>query len=431
MLRPLCAGIGALLCATSASAQSYAIQTDRLIVDAAQPARGPSTVIVDKGRIIRIETGKVAPEGMTVVDLSGKTVMPGLIDTHVHLTVDATIPRGQSLTTKYSEPYYATMGLKNALTTARAGFTTIRDLGGPMDASIAVRNALREGSFPGPRLMIAGEALSIVGGHGDHSIGFAPHIGAAIRAATPQIGVCTGAEECARSVRTIAARGANVIKVMATGGVLDDGAIGLGQHFADAELVSIVETAHSLGLKVAAHAHGAGGIGAAARAGVDSIEHGTFADVNDLAAMKARGTYMVPTLMASQGLTRFMGKGIYGPNTEIKARAALVEWGKALNRAYKAGVKIAFGTDAAVFPHGQNAQEMALMVEKGGMSPRDALIAATSSAAALLGLSETAGTLEQGKSADIIAVDGDPLTDPSAVMRVRYVMVEGREVPMN
>jgi len=415
---------------SSAAAQTFAIQADTVIVDPAAPARGASTIIVEKGKILRIEPGRTAPSGATVVDLGRSTLLPGLIDTHVHLTVDATIPRAQSLTTKYSESYFATLGLRNALTTARAGFTTVRDLGGPMEASIAVRSALREGSFAGPRLLIAGEALSIIGGHGDHSIGFAPEIADAIREATPQIGVCTGPEECARSVRTIAARGADVIKMMATGGVLDDGAIGLGQHFSDEEMSAIVRTAHGLGLKVAAHAHGAGGIGAAARAGVDSIEHGTFANASDIAIMKAKGAYYVPTLMTFSGLQRYMGKGIYGPNTEAKAKIALAEWGTGLNRAYRAGVTIAFGTDAAVFPHGENGREFALMVDKGGMTPRDALIAATTNAAKLLNLSAEIGSLEPGKAADIIAVDGDPLTDPAALTRVRWVMTQGRVLPM-
>ena len=425
------AAAAVLFFASTAHAQDYALQADRVIFDASVAPLGPSTIMVEDGRITSIQTGKIAPEGTQIVDLSGLTVMPGLIDTHVHLTVDATIPRGTTVNAKYSESYFATMGLRNALTTVRAGFTTVRDLGGPMEASIAVREALSEGSFNGPRLLIAGDALSIIGGHGDHANTYAPRIAQAVREASPPIGVCTGPQECARSVRMIAARGVDVIKVMATGGVLSTGSNGLEQHFTDAELTAIVETAHQLGLKVAAHAHGADGIASAARAGVDSIEHGTFADAAAIAAMREQGTYFVPTMMASRGLEMFMGRGIYSPNTEIKAKAALDEWGVALNRAYEAGINIAFGTDAAVFPHGQNAQEIALMVKRGGMTARDALVAATTSAAALLGLSATTGTIAPGMAADIIAVDGDPLTDPTAVMRVRYVMAAGREIPMD
>jgi len=365
-----------------------------------------------------------------VFDMRAMTVLPGLIDVHVHLTQDAGKPWYEGLRTKYSEPYAAATGLKNALITARAGFTTVRDAGGPMLASLAMRDAIKDGSFPGPRILAAGTTLSIIGGHGDGVVGLAPELGDALNKAVPQIGVCTGAEECAKSVRLIAAKGADVIKFHATGGVLDDGAIGLEQHFTDAEMKAIVDTAHQMGLKAMAHAHGARGIEAAVRAGVDSIEHGTFADDADVALMKTKGTYMVATLMAFKGLTMYLGKGLYTANVEAKARRTLTEWGKALNRAYRGGVKIALGTDAAVFPHGQNGQELALMVEKGGMTPRDALVAATKGGADLLGLTGETGTLDPGKSADLIAVEGDPLTDPAAVTKVRYVMVEGKPVPL-
>lgn len=409
----------------------YAVQAGTLITDAALPTRGPATVVVQGGRILRIEDGATAPSGAIVVDMRDKTVLPGLIDAHVHLTVDATISRAQGISRKYSEPYFATMGLKNAAATVRAGFTTVRDLGGPVYASLAVRDAVRDGAFPGPRILVAGLPVTMIGGHGDQSTGFAPEIAAAVRAASPQAGVCTGAQECAKSVRAIAALGVDVIKVMVTGGVLSDGGNGLEQHLDDAELAAIVTTARRLGLKVAAHAHGARGIEAAARAGVDSIEHGTFADDAAVAAMKARGTYMVPTLLVTRGLEMFMGRGIYSANTEAKAKEALAQWGQALARANRAGVKVALGTDAAVFPHGINAQEVALMVDKGGMTPRAALVAATSGAADLLGLARETGTIEAGKAADLIAVEGDPLRDPAALTKVRYVMAAGRPVSLN
>ncbi len=420
----------ALALATTAHAEVFAIQAGHVIVDASLPERGLSTVIVDNGRIIRIDSGATAPAGATVIDMQTKTVMPGLIDAHVHLTQDAGNPWYATLRTKYSEPYSVTVGLKNALITARAGFTTVRDAGGPMLASLAMRDAVTEGSFPGPRILVAGTTLSIIGGHGDGVVGLAPEIADALNQATPQIGVCTGPEECAKAVRLIAAKGVDVIKFHATGGVLDDGAIGLEQHFTDAEMKAIVDTAHQMGLKAMAHAHGARGIEAAVRAGVDSIEHGTFGDDADIALMKSKGTYMVATLMAFRGLELYLGKGIYTANVEAKARRTLGEWGKALNRAYKGGVKIALGTDAAVFPHGRNGEELALMVTKGGMTPRDALIAATKGGADLLGLASETGTLEAGKSADLIAVDGDPLVDPTVVTKVAFVMVKGRVVPM-
>lgn len=423
-------GLGALASAAAADAEVQAIQAGRLIVDAAKPALGPSTVIVDKGRIVRIEPGATAPAGATVVDLRGKTVLPGLIDVHVHLGFDAGQPWYESLTTKYSEPYVATQGLKYALVMARAGFTTVRDLGGAPLAILATRDAIRDGDFPGPRVLVAGPALSTIGGHGDTVSGLAPEIGTALNQAYPQYWVCTGADQCAASVRKIAALGVDTIKFHATGGVLSAGAQGLEQHFTDAEMKAIVDTAHQLRLKVSAHAHGARGIEAAARAGVDSIEHGTFVDSAGLAVMKARGTVYSATLMALSGVSANLGKGIYQPNSEIKARQAMAAWGVGLNRAYRAGVKIVLGSDATVFPHARAGEELGLMVSKGGMTPRDALVAATRSGAELLGLAEETGTLDPGKSADLIAVDGDPLTDPTAVTRVSYVMVMGKPIPM-
>lgn len=423
------AAIAAALLATSAQAETYAIQAGRLIVDAAKPPVGPSTIIVENGRIARIDSGATAPEGATIVDMRRATVMPGLIDVHVHLTQNSGTPWYQSLTPKYSDAYAALTGLKNALVMARAGFTTVRDLGSPGVAGIATRDAIREGSFPGPRVLMSGPAMSMIGGHADAAVGLAPELAAAVNA-QGQVGVCTGVDECARAVRNIAALGVDVIKIMATGGVLDPGALGLEQHFSDAEMKSIVDTAHSLHLKVAAHAHGAQGILAATRAGVDSIEHGTFIDAAGVAEMKKRGTYYSATLMAFSGLNQYIGKGIFTPNSEMKARQALGLWGVGLNRAYKAGVKIALGTDSAVAPHKDAAKELALMVEKGGMSPRDALIAATKGGADLLSLSAETGTLDPGKSADLIAVEGDPLVDPAAVQHVDYVMVMGKPIPM-
>ena len=418
------------LSASAAAAETYAVQAGRLITDAATPARGASTVIVTDGRIVRIEDGVVAPAGAVVIDMHDKTVMPGLIDVHVHLTSDANLPWYETLRPKYSEDYAAITGVKNALITARAGFTTVRDVGSSGASAIAVRDAIRDGSVPGPRMEVSGQPLSMIGGHADPAVGFSPELRDALANTPGLFTVCTGPEECSKAVRRLGAQGVDLIKFMATGGVLDPGDIGLEQHFSDAEMKAIIDTAHALHLKVAAHAHGARGIDAAVRAGVDSIEHGTFIDAQGVADMKAHGTYYVATLLAFRGAVGMVGKGLLQPSSEKKAQQAFEAWGVGLNRAYKAGVKIALGTDAGVFPHGQNAQEIGLMVSKGGMTPRDALIAATKGGADLMGLSSETGTLVAGKSADLIAVDGDPLTDPAAVTHVAFVMVMGKPIPM-
>jgi imidazolonepropionase-like amidohydrolase len=430
MIKHLLAGAAALVAATVANAETYAIQAGRLIVDAAQPARGNSTIIVENGRISRIESGFTAPAGAIVVDERNRTVLPGMTDVHVHLTQTSGTPWYNYYTQKYSNAYSVTEGLTHALDMARDGFTTVRDLGGDTSSVIAVRDAVAEGRFPGPRIKVSGDPLSIVGGHGDEATGLPPELAAAVNEAHLNPSVCTGVEECQKVVRQLAAAGVDVIKIMATGGVLDPGYMGLEQHFTDAELKGIIDMAHAMHLKTAAHAHGARGILAATNAGIDSIEHGTFLDEAGARAMKAHGTYYSATLMAFSGIQGLLGTGKMSPASEMKTRQVLGVWGKGLNLAYRTGVKIALGTDSAVAPHSEANKEVALMVTKGGMTPRDALIAATKGGPDLMDLSAETGTLDPGKSADLIAVDGDPLVDPSAVQRVGFVMVQGRPIPM-
>src|SRR5690242_19150289 len=430
MIKHLLAGAAALAFAAAAEAETYAIQAGRLITDAAQPERGPSTVIVENGRISRIESGFTAPAGAMVVDERNRTVLPGMTDVHVHLTGTSGEPWYTGFTQKYSVPYAATVGLTHALEMAQGGFTTVRDLGGDTSAVIAVRGAVAEGRFPGPRIRVAGAPLSIIGGHADPTTGLPPELAAAMDEANMDPSVCTGAQECQKVVRKLAAAGVDWIKIMATGGVLDPGTRGLEQHFTDEEMKAICDMAHFMGLKVAAHAHGARGIDAAVRASVDSIEHGTFVDEQGVKDMKARGTYYVATLLAFNGAASLIGTGKLPPASEVKARQAFVAWGKGLNLAYRNGVHIALGTDSAVAPHTDANKEVELMVSKGGMTPRDALIAATKGGPDLMNLSAETGTLDPGKSADLIAVEGDPLVDPTAVQRVSYVMAQGKPIPM-
>jgi imidazolonepropionase-like amidohydrolase len=395
------------------------VHAGRLITDASKPAAGPSTITIRDGRIVSVVPG-LTPQsaGMNLIDLSTKTVLPGLIDTHVHISGE---PGGDYRDEAVMTDEWVTLlGAQNALITARAGFTTVRDLGSPPQVGFALRRATAEGRIPGPRIVSSGPAISIIGGHGDVS-GFRPEVIEALAGDN----TCTGPEQCAARVREFSRAGADVIKITATGGVLSQQARGLGQHFTDPEMKAIVDTAHGLGLKVAAHAHSARGVEAAARAGVDSIEHGTFADAAAIRAMKATGGALVPTLMAFTGIRERLGKNVYTPQVEAKVRETLSEVGKAARAARAAGVPVVFGTDAAVFEHGRNAQEFALLVEHTGMSPAEALASATTAAAKLLNLENEIGRIAPGFSADLIAVDGDPLRDVRALEEVDFVMVRG------
>src|SRR5438067_8007158 len=249
MLRHLLTGAAALVLATAANSETYAVQAGHLIVDAAQPERGPSTVLVENGRISRIDSGFTAPAGAIVVDEHNMTVMPGMTDAHVHLTDTSGEPWYTGFTKKHSVPYAATVGLTHALEMARGGFTTVRDLGGETSAVLAIRDAVGEGRFPGPRIKVAGAPLSIIGGHADPTTGVPPELAAAMDEAHLDPSVCTGAEECQKVVRHLAAAGVDWIKIMATGGVLDPGTRGLDQHFTDEEMRAICDMAHLNGLK--------------------------------------------------------------------------------------------------------------------------------------------------------------------------------------
>jgi imidazolonepropionase-like amidohydrolase len=412
----------ALFTSPVAAAQTLVVHAGRLIADASRPASGPSTITIVDGKISEVSAGfSPAPDGARLIDLSGETVLPGLIDMHVHLD---SMPGGDYRDAAVDTNEWATViSAQNARITAKAGFTTVRDVGSFGPDSYAIRRATEEGIMPGPRIIASGPALSIIGGHGDIS-GFRPEVLKALDGNN----TCTGADQCAQRVREAVRLGADLIKITATGGVLSEGDKGLGQHFTDAEMKAIVDTAHMLGIKVAAHAHGDIGIAAAVRAGVDSIEHGTFASEATVRLMKEHGTALVPTLMAYTGIRERLGKGIYTPFVERKVRMTLGEVGKAARRARIAGVPVVFGTDAGVYEHGRNAEEFAQLVDLVGMSPAEAIASATIGAARLLGMENEIGRIAPGYSADLIAVSGDPLANVRALEKVDFVMVRGRTI---
>ena len=417
------ASLAALALAASPSfAKTTVIRAGSVLRDAASEPSGPATITVVDGRITAIAEGSPpVPEGAEVVDLSGKTVLPGLVDLHVHLASDP----GGDFRDEAVDPdeWGVVVGTRNALSTLRAGFTTVREAGSGQYVAFSLRRGTAEGVIPGPRIVAAGPALSIVGGHGD-TTGFREDVHHVL----DQGYTCTGAVECAEKVRKASRAGADVIKITATGGVLSQQGRGLGAHFTDGEMKSIADTAHSLGLKVMAHAHGARGIEAASNAGIDTIDHGTFADDAALKAMKANGTWMIPTLMALEGVRARLGKGVYTPTVEVKARQALEVAGRQVTRSKAMGVKIAFGTDAGVFEHGRNGQEFALLV-KAGMTNREALASATTSAAQVLDMENEIGRIAPGYSADLIAVSGNPLADVRVLEKVDWVMARGRVAP--
>jgi imidazolonepropionase-like amidohydrolase len=409
----------ALLGTTAANAKTTVIYAGSVIADADKPTQGPSTIVITDDRITSITAGRsAAPADAEVIDLGDKTLLPGLIDLHVHLTGDP----GGDYRSEAVDPdeWGVVVGVKNAGITLRAGFTTVREAGSAQYSAFSLRRGTANGFITGPRIIAAGPALSIIGGHGDVT-GFREDVHDVL----DQGYTCTGALECAEKVRKASRAGADIIKITATGGVLSQQGRGLEGHFTSPELQSIADTAHSLGLKVMAHAHGARGIEAAAAAGIDTIDHGTFADDTALKVMKAKGTYLVPTLMAFEGIRERLGKGIYTPTVEEKVRMTLGSVGKAVTRAKALGVPVAFGTDAGVFEHGRNGGEFALLV-KAGLSSREALAAATTVAAKALSMESEIGRLAPGMSADMIAVSGDPLADVTALEKVEWVMVRGR-----
>jgi imidazolonepropionase-like amidohydrolase len=375
----------------------------------------PAMVVVEAGRI-RSVGPSAAPAGARVIDLGDVTLLPGLIDAHTHLTGDL---EGDWVNAPVKETAAdaALRGARNARLTLQAGFTTVRDVGAPGFADVALMNAIDKGLVPGPRIVPAGSAIGITGGHCDVT-GYAP----GILELGPKDGVVDGVDEAVKAVRYMAKHGARVIKICATAGVLSFDATVGAQQLSFEEMSAIVQEAARHGLKVAAHAHGKEGILAAVRAGVASIEHGSMIDDAAIALMKQKGTYLVPTTYLADAIDL----SVLPPPIRAKAEEVLPLAKANIRRAIRGGVKIALGTDAAVIPHGRGALELLAMVERG-MRPADALRAATVNAADLLGTADR-GVIATGKLADLIAVAGDPLADPKVLQNVRWVMKGGEVV---
>jgi len=352
--------------------------------------------------------------------------MPGFIDMHVHLT-HQTQPQIESLRGQLTLDAidHAYDSVAFAERTLKAGFTTVRDLGASDGLNIAMKRAINTGAIAGPRMFTAGKAIATTGGHADPSNGQSRELRHLHGTPGPQEGVINSPEEARQAVRARYQEGADVIKITATGGVLSQASSGMNAQFDDAELKALIAAARDYGFKVAAHAHGAEGMKRALRAGVDSIEHGTYMDDEAIALFRKTGGWYVPTISAGRYVAdKAKEPNYYSPLVQPKAAAIGPLIQGTFARAYKAGVKIAFGTDAGVFPHGENAKEFAYMVE-AGMPALEAIRSATVSAATLLGQANRLGSLEPGYAADIVAVSGDPLQDITLLQKVGFVMKEG------
>ncbi|MBP6545240.1 MAG: amidohydrolase family protein [Phenylobacterium sp.] len=417
------AAVCALMMSSPALAKDVVIHAGRLIDGVSKTPRAQVSILITDDRITGVQAGYVTPPGAEVIDLKSGTVLPGLIDTHDHIT--AGFHKGDPIRNAVTiTPYDVTIeSVGYARATLLAGFTSVRDVGSETGVVVALKKAVKAGAIPGPRIWTSGGAIGPTGGHGDAANGLDPDLD------HPhwQDNLVDSPEAARRAVRTLHRQGADLIKIMPSGGVMSIGDDPNHQLMADDEIKAVIDTAHALGMKVAAHAHGKLAIDKAAALGVDSIEHGSFADAESYRIMKAHGTWFVPTML--------VGARVYdrakthpeqlNPSTAEKALMVVPVMVRNLHDAYAAGVKIAFGTDTfGMSAHGENAQEFALMV-KAGMSPADAITAATAGAAELIGDAKNIGSIQAGRYADIIAVAGDPLADVTTLERVGFVMKGG------
>ena len=421
MRRLLLSFSGSALLATAAGAAPVALHCGHLVDSQNGTLLGESTVVIEGKQISAVLSGHQAASGGTEIDLSNQTCLPGLIDSHTHLTL-------QTSPTEYSDKFhwnladYVVRSTVYARSTLLAGFTTVRNVGDISNESVALRNAINSGVLVGPRIFTAGQAIGSTGGHADPTDGYSREL-----AADPGVsqGVINGVDDAVKVVRLHYKLGDDLIKIMPSGGVLDESASGDNPQLTLEEITAVVNTAHDYGFTVAAHAHGAEAIRRAVLGGVDSIEHGTFLNDEDMRLMKQHGTWYVPTIIAGDFVSRQAKvAGYYPPQVAGKAAAIGSQILATAGRAYRAGVKIAFGTDAAVYPHGENAHEFELMVQ-AGMPPMFTLQAATMHAAQLLKHDKDLGSLTAGKTADVIAVSGNPLDDISLMKRVSFVMKDG------
>ena len=408
-------------CFLSGYAQRTLIHCGHLIDGKNRQVQVQMTIIVEGKVITDVEKGfTIASTGDELIDLSNKTVMPGLIDLHVHIESETSKDQALQRFT-LNEADIAFRASNFAKKTLMAGFTTVRDLGGT-GVNIALRNAINQGVVVGPRILTAGKSLATTGGHADPTNGYRKDL---MGDPGPKEGVINSPEEAREAVRQRYKDGADLIKITATGGVLSIAKDGSGPQFTDAELKAVIETARDYGMQVAAHAHGAEGMKRAVLAGVATIEHGTKMTEEVMDLMKQKGTFYVPTITAGKFVAdQAKIEGYYHPAVVPKALEIGPMIQETFRKAYRRGVKIAFGTDAGVFPHGQNALEFGYMVE-AGMPPMEAILSATVVNAGILGLADRIGTLEKGKLADMIATDENPLENIATLENVSFVMKEG------
>ena len=415
-----------MIAASSLMAQKTYIWCGTLIDGIADEPKKNMTIVVEKDKITGIETGFIQPGAndpstpLKIIDLKNKTVTPGWIDMHVHMEMET--KKGNVVDRFILNPAdIAFESIRYANVTLMSGFTTVRDLGGT-GVNVSLRNAINRGWITGPRIYTAGKSIATTGGHADPTNGYRKDL---MGDPGPREGVINGPDEAYQAVRQRYKDGSDLIKITATGGVLSQAKDGANAQFTEEEIKAIVSAAKDYGFKVAAHAHGAEGIKRAIRAGVNSIEHGTFMDDEGIKLMKQYGTWLVPTIIAGKS-TADSAKipGYYTDIVTPKALATGPQIQKTFAKAYKEGVKIAFGTDAGVFRHGMNWLEFGYMIE-AGMKPMEAIKAATVSAAELLGERDKLGSIEVNKLADIIAVDGDPLKDSKVFGKVVFVMKAG------